>query len=337
MKKIIRTNKTQEFKFSYKDLIQSSPWGANQGVLLFFGGLLAKSAWSMHQEASLVAGSTLAAQKTALAQSGGQVLDDGSAISSKTSDVLLPQATEDEEQALSGRGDSSQEEVEGHAPEGTQVAALDAVTTDTDPSTSASANGPLTVDLSELSAGNLDRLPTTDAPMPEFTGPTPVELTEMSDEYLKLLGLFASGGTAGVWADFAAGVVSSGAATAIGGFVIDGYIQNAVVYREALDQTNPNNKVTIAGVDYWVEGGTAGLRTTRADGSYDPLPTSGGAIRVFATSDSIDVSTGEKFTASLTLSAPYSSGAPQVVNPITTLIQSLMEVEQGGGGGMATP
>jgi VCBS repeat-containing protein len=84
-------------------------------------------------------------------------------------------------------------------------------------------------------------------------------------------------------------------------------------------------------VDYWVEGGTAGLRTTRADGSYDPLPTSGGAIRVFATSDSIDVSTGEKFTASLTLSAPYSSGAPQVVNPITTLIQSLMEVDQGGG------
>jgi hypothetical protein len=112
MKKIIRTNKTQEFKFSYKDLIQSSPWGANQGVLLFFGVLLAKSAWSMHQEASLVAGSTLAAQKTALAQSGGQVLDDGSAISSKTSDVLLPQATEDEEQALSGRGDSSQEEVD---------------------------------------------------------------------------------------------------------------------------------------------------------------------------------------------------------------------------------
>ena len=331
MKKIIRTNKTQEFKFSYKDLIQSSPWGANQGVLLFFGGLLAKSAWSMHQEASLVAGSTLAAQKTALAQSGGQVLDEGSAVSSKTSDFLLPQATEDEEQALSGRGDSSQEEVEGHAPEGTQVAALDAVTTDTDPSTSASVNGPLTVDLSDLSAGNLERLPTTDAPIPEFTGPTPVELTEMSDEYLKWLGLFASGGTAGVWADFAAGVVSSGAATAIGGFVIDGYIQNAVVYREALDQTNPNNKVTIAGVDYWVEGGTAGLRTTRADGSYDPLPTSGGAIRVFATSDSIDVSTGEKFTASLTLSAPYSSGAPQVVNPITTLIQSLMEVDQGGG------
>lgn len=339
MKKILRTNKSNEFKFKYKDLIQAAPWGTNQALVLFFGGLLAKSAWSMRQEATQVAGGTLAAHKLVATQDADHAAEALMAASSMPSEIELPNASLDDEHSFAVASNAlelppseADSEAESQAGEDTLFAALHLKQRDTAHPEEAAASMQLTVDLSDLNLGTQERLPTTDAPRSELTGPTPVQQFEMSDDYLKLLGLFGSGGTAGVWTDFAAGVVSSAtSAVGGGGFVIDGYIHNAVVYREALDKSNPSNKVTLDGVDYWVEGGTSGLRYTNEAGAFTALPTSGGAIKVLATSSSIDVSTGEKFTASLTLSAPYSSGAPQVVNPITTLVQSLMEVDQGGG------
>ena len=334
MKKISRINKTQEFKFSYRDLIQRSPLGAGQGLVLFFGGLLAKSAWALHQEAGLVAGGALAAHKVqsshALADTEQQQTQDDQAAASQTNPVMatseLPGAVEQSDTETNnlqaadrGLGPADGEDV--------KLAALDTAHRDGTGARPDMSTSQLTVDLSDLTLGTPGHLPTVQAPvMPEFVAPSPAFAIEGEgpESYLKWLGLMVGGGTAGQWADFAAGVVSTATSTSsIAGYVADGYIENAIVFRTAADQTNSSYHIPINGTYYWVEGGTSGLRYTSSTGSYTALPTTGGAINVLASTTSIDISTGESFTSALTLSAP--SGYGSVINPITTLIQDYVE------------
>ncbi len=136
------------------------------------------------------------------------------------------------------------------------------------------------------------------APLPE---PLPAQASaEWMDTLLGVLGLFAG----------RSALASSGSATAqsLGGFVIDGYISGATVYRDD-GKGNPLGGIT---------------QTTDASGHYGALPEGSGKLVVVANSTSIDQSTGKAFTAALTLYAP---GNASVINPITTLIQN--SVEQG--------
>ena len=345
MKKINRTNKTQEFKFSYKDLIQSQPMGAGQGLVLFFGGLLAKTAWAKHQEASLVAGGVLASHKLVHAQTTTdevqpESLADNSAhdfsekLAASTRDLL------DVQVSMSPPSLQELDTVTGDADladmDGVQFAANNAGASSQNTSVAGSApEVQITVDLSDITLGTPERLATTDAPPTEFTPTAPAVAVDMSDLYLKFLGLAVGGGSSVVWADFAAGVVSSAAASSVvGGYVIDGYIQNAYVYRVATSDTtsssyNADYYIPINGTYYWVEGGYSGLRLTSSSGSYSALPSSGGAINVLATTTSYDVTTGEYITSTLTLSAPYDTGTSQVVNPVTTLIQDYIDTYGG--------
>ena len=118
------------------------------------------------------------------------------------------------------------------------------------------------------------------------------------DTLLGLLGLFAG----------RSALASSGSATAqtVGGFVIDGYISGATVYRD--DGTGK----PLGGI----------VQTTDASGHYGALPDGPGKIVVVSNSTSIDQSTGKAFTTALTLYAP---GSASVINPITTLIQNSVE------------
>lgn len=164
----------------------------------------------------------------------------------------------------------------------------------------------------ELTVRLLDGQPTGSAAqdMAQFqvrdpSGSTPDNLpTEAGADWmgtlLGLLGLFA-GRTSSA---------SSGSALvqALGGFVIDGYISGASVYRD--DGTGK----PMGGI----------IQTTDATGHYEALPDGPGKIVVVSTSNSIDQSTGKAFTAALTL---YGPGTASVINPITTLIQN--SVEQG--------
>ena len=182
MKKISRINKTQEFKFSYRDLIQRSPLGAGQGLVLFFGGLLAKSAWALHQEASLVAGGALAAHKIqsnhGLAGSEHRLSqDDQVAAASQTNPLMataeLPGAVEQSDTetnnlqaADSGLGPADGEDV--------QLAALDTALRDGTGARPDMSTSQLTVDLSDLTLGTPGHLPTVQAPvLPEFVAPSP--------------------------------------------------------------------------------------------------------------------------------------------------------------------
>ena len=135
------------------------------------------------------------------------------------------------------------------------------------------------------------------------SGPTPDAMpaeasADWMDTLLGLLGLFAG----------RSALASSGSATAqtVGGFVIDGYISGATVYRD--DGTGkPLGGIT---------------QTTDASGHYGALPDGPGKIVVVSNSTSIDQSTGKAFTTALTLYAP---GSASVINPITTLIQNSVE------------
>ena len=343
MKKISRINKTQEFKFSYKDLIQRSPLGAGQGLVLFFGGLLAKSAWALHQEASLVAGGALAAHKIqsshALAASEQQLSQDDQVAPGSHADVViatseLPLAVEQVDtqthnvQIAEGAFDS----VDGAD---LQLAALDTVPKDSVAAKPEIPTLQLTVDLSDMTLGTPGHLPTVQAPvMPEFVAPSPAFAIEGEgpESYLKWLGLMVGGGTVGAWADFAAGVVSS--SSTIGGYAIDGAVYNSVVYRydSAKSASNYTDIFGDGSVYDYVWGGSAGVRYTTSAGAYYALPTSGGtggAIKVMASTSSYDMGWDSSktygFNTPLIMSSPYDTGTGQVVNPFTTLIQGLID------------
>ncbi len=172
----------------------------------------------------------------------------------------------------------------------------------------ASTAGPdaeLTVRLSDGPTAGVGGQDVAEIQLRDPSGPAPDTLpaeasADWMDTLLGLLGLFAG----------RSALTSSGSATAqtVGGFVIDGYISGATVYRD--DGTGkPLGGIT---------------QTTDASGHYGALPDGPGKIVVVATSSSIDQSTGKAFTTALTLYAP---GNASVINPITTLIQN--SVEQG--------
>ena len=341
MMKVRQINKIHEFKFSYKDLIQRSSVNSGPGLVLFLGGLLAKTAWAMHQEASVASSSAVNAHKLpsthGVAEPDQSIEEKGqtaaqSHADASTSALAVPQATA-EHAALASQANHSEDSADpGRDPQGLQVAALDAVPKEVTASQPELAAVKLTVDLSDLNLGTVHQLPTITVPLPEYLAPAPaITALEGPESYLKWLGLFVGGGTAGAWTDFAAGVVSS--STTIGGYAIDGALYNSVVYRydSAKSSSNYTDIFGDGSVYDYVWGGSAGLRYTTSAGAYYALPTSGGsggAIKVMASTSSYDMGWDSSmtygFNTPLIMSSPYDTGTGQVVNPFTTLIQGLL-------------
>ena len=241
MKKVRQINKIHEFKFSYKDLIQRSSVNSGPGLVLFLGGLLAKTAWAMHQEAGVASSSAVNAHKLpsthGVAEPDQSIEEKGqtaaqSHADASTSALVLPQATAEPETSASQSNHSEDSADLGHNQEGLQLAALDTVPKEVTASQPELAAVKLTVDLSDLSLGMVHHLPTITVPLPEYLAPAPaITALEGPESYLKWLGLFVGGGTVGAWTDFAAGVVSSSTSSSYGGYAIDGALYNSVVYR----------------------------------------------------------------------------------------------------------
>ena len=344
MKKVRQINKIHEFKFSYKDLIQRSSVNSGPGLVLFLGGLLAKTAWAMHQEAGVASSSAVNAHKLpsthGVAEPDQSIEEKGqtaaqSHADASTSALELPKATAEPETSASLALQSEDSADHGNNPAGLQLAALDTVPKEVITSNPELPAAKLTVDLSDLSLGMVHQLPTITVPLPEYLAPAPaITALEGPESYLKWLGLFVGGGTVGAWTDFAAGVVSSSTSSSYGGYAIDGALYNSVVYRydSAKSSSNYTDIFGDGSVYDYVWGGSAGLRYTTSAGAYYALPTSGGsggAIKVMASTSSYDMGWDSSktygFNTPLIMTSPYDTGTGQVVNPFTTLIQGLID------------
>jgi hypothetical protein len=135
----------------------------------------------------------------------------------------------------------------------------------------------------------------------------------MADIGLGLLGLAlaAAGGGGGGGGGGAFSAITGGGSSSFSGYVIDGYIYNAEVYRVDASGNRTSNIVY-----------------TDANGQYTGL--TGGStsdkIVVNVTTSSVDMSTNVTFTSAITLYAP---GDSTVINPITTMIQSYVDTYGG--------
>jgi len=133
----------------------------------------------------------------------------------------------------------------------------------------------------------------------------------MADVGLGLLGLALAAAAGGGGGGGGAIAAITGSSSSFSGYVIDGYIYNAEVYR----------------VDA-IGNRTSNIVYTNSNGQYTGL--TGGStsdkIVVNVTTSSVDMSTNVTFSSAMTL---YASGDSTVINPITTMIQSYVDTYGG--------
>jgi len=137
-----------------------------------------------------------------------------------------------------------------------------------------------------------------------------ISMTEIGLGVLGLALAAAGGGGGGGGGAFSA-ITGGSSSSSFSGYVIDGYIYNAEVYRVDASGNRTSNIVY-----------------TDSNGQYTGL--TGGStsdkIVVNVTTSSVDMSTNVTFTSAITL---YASGDSTVINPITTMIQSYVDTYGG--------